>query len=124
MTILEASNHLVAFFSKNDIFELGRDFNKIVLISDDDGDKAVILSSLDDLEKRELVIKKHFNTLDYWCLRRPLEFENQALLVPLSVAIEVSSFLNNAAPKNDTRSNPLSLTAEDIVNLLVLAKSN
>jgi hypothetical protein len=122
MTVLEATNKLVEFFAKNDVFELATDFNQVILISDTEGDKATILAALDGLEQSGLIIKKHFNTRDYWVLLRPLVFETQNVTLPLNLALEVSRLLNSLDPKQDSRSNPLAINAQDILDLLVLAK--
>jgi hypothetical protein len=124
MTILEATGKLVEHFTKNDTFELGADFMKVVLISDNDGDKATILCALDALVNEGLVIKKDFNGKDYWSLVRPLAYQNQQITIPLTLAVDIANFLNNCEPKDDSRCNALHIEAQDLFNILLVAKKH
>jgi hypothetical protein len=124
MTVYHATNKLIEFFAQNDTFYLEDDFKKIVLISDNDGDKAALLAGLDELTKQNLVIKKNFNDKDYWVLLRPLAMQNQDVSVPLALGLEISKLLNETEPKDPSRSDPLNLNSQDILNLFILAKKS
>jgi hypothetical protein len=122
VTILEATTKLLEFFVKNDAFELGRDFKKIVLISDSDEYQASVLAALDELVKQGFIIKKDFNGTDWWILVSPLALNQQNITVPLSLSVEIGEFLNLVFP--ETPVNPLQLNSNDIFLILSIAKKS
>jgi hypothetical protein len=123
MTILEANNKLLEYFSSNEYFELSKDFSKVVLISDTDADKAAIIMALEELEKQKIVVKKVFENREYWILFKPLAFQMQSFDLSLMTAIRIANTINKFIDKEEDKVSPMRISEQDIFNLTLLASA-
>jgi len=121
MTVLEASNKLVNFFTKNDYFQPEEHFKSICLISDTDADKACIDAALGSLEKAEVVVKKVFDDKTYWILIKPISLHSQDVQISVLLGAEISETLSEKLGE-EANCNPLKITEMDILSLLLLVR--
>jgi hypothetical protein len=125
MNVLSATNLLFDWFSKNDCFELNTDFNKLILLSEDqDRDKATVLASLEDLENKELISKTKFEHSTYWILKQPFNTFPQNVEIQPQTALAIGELINNFCEviQDDTDTcDSSNITGKDINNLVLIA---
>ena len=125
MNVLSATNLLFDWFSKNDCFELNTDFNKLILLSENqDRDKATVLASLEDLENKELVSKTKFEHSTYWILKQPFNTFPQNVEIQPQTALAIGELINKFCEviQDDTDTcDSSNITGKDINNLVLIA---
>ena len=121
MTVLEATNKLIVYFSQKSYFELDSCFKKVILISDTDADKAAILIALDELASQKLIVKQEAEGKTWWVLMRPLSYQTYEVNLSLITGLEIANALNKFIDKDEDKVSPFRVTERDIVNLCALA---
>lgn len=132
MTVIEATNKIWDYFSKNDVIvqtSYGQDdISKALLIVSDDisKERAAALCALNDLEKAEVVSRFHIEEENktLWILKRPFASFNQTVEVEPNLAIAISQIINqfceSIEDKTDT-CDSTHLTGKDIKNLYLIS---
>src|SRR3990167_554456 len=127
MTILDATNKLFEWFSKNDVFRLTSmpdkkdDLNQVVLITENpESDRAVFLAALDEIEKADIIRKKAVDFNVYWILTKPLSHYEQTVAISPHTAFYIAEIINKFCDilKDDNdRCNIMKISEKDIRNL-------
>lgn len=120
MTVLEAAQKLLEFFSKNAHFEIKNDFKKIMLVSDTDAHQAAVLIALESMEKQGLVARKAVDDKEFWILTKPLLFQPQTLEISTLTAMAIANTINAVVP--NAQSNPFQISETDLLNLIEIIK--
>lgn len=124
MTVFDAINKLLEWFQKNDTFNFGRDFKKVILISDNkERDEQILQIALKKLEQNEII--SCGGTPDskevYYILNKKLAALEQTVVLDGNLALEVAKKINDFCEKEkieDCLADPLAIKAKDIMNLL------
>ena len=124
MTILEASNKLFEFFSKNHTYCTSKNFHDLVLISDEkELEIATVELALREMEKNELVSIAELDGEKYYILARPLESFEQSVQLSYPIAYMVASTLNEFCELINDYTDVAevgNITEKDIRNLVIL----
>lgn len=124
MTILDASMRLVGWFQTNESFELNRDFDKLILITETKKeDLAAFKCGLKNLLEANLIGKETVDNVDYYILNRPLESVEQNITVQYPVAIQIAKTLNAFCEKMKIKEDLCDfkdIKERDIKNMLYL----
>jgi len=128
MTILHVINKLYTYFLENDIFDLEKNFQDIFQNSDQlDIDKALILKSLEELQRLEIIEKiKYFKENEekddfFWVLKSPLNQKEQSLTIKPETAMLIAQCLNafsQTTGNKELECNVLNIKNEDIQNVI------
>lgn len=125
MTILDAYQNLNEFFNENQVFNLRRDFKKVVLVTDrENDDRASVLCALSEMEKAGLVKSTIIENENYWVLFKPLESFSQDIEINYLIAAGISSVINKVCETlgNDSdKCDPKNITEKDLKNLIFIA---
>ena len=124
MTKFESTNLLFRWFESNDSFCLSEDFNKVVLICENqDRDTAAVLLALDNLEKMEFISKQEVNEKVFWVLNKPFsQFPSTVEISPTlskAIAENINQFCEIINDDTDL-CDPTNITEKDIQNLVYM----
>ena len=123
MTILEAKGLLFAFFTKKHSFHLDIDYKDIVPVTlDENLDKLVLASALEDLIKNEIV--RHIG--DHYVLVQPLDHYPQTISLSkltTGALCEIMAYCSEQLKNDSLLVNPFSVSEQDIQNLIVLLQN-
>ena len=127
MTVLDISIKLLEWFQANDLFNVERDFKKIILISENESqDKALLKAGLIHLEKKEIITHVITNEEDLYFLNKNLDSLEQNIKVDQETAIKVSKVINRFCDDiNDHKdiSDPTSIRPKDILHLALILEA-
>ncbi len=122
MNILEASQELLNWFSKNDSFSIKTNFSAITKKSNlSPIEEAAINLALSELEKIEFVSKYHVGEECLWILKRPLNLLSQNVEISGMVALHVSNVINNffsLSEEKDNLCDSTNISEADIMKLV------
>lgn len=124
MTVLEAANLLIEHFVQNDHFTFSKHLKNIISVPDEDIDvsEAAILIALEELEKQNFISKKNINKKDIWILCKPIALQTQEIQISLLTAVQIAQTINKCISKEEEKVNPIKLSEQDIINLMIIAK--
>ncbi len=129
MTILDCSRNLFDFFKTSDIFDLDKDFKKVVLITlDDIVDRAIVRQALKSFEEQGLVVplvteNQAGNLASHWVLVKPLVEYSQNVELSYPTISAIASTINEICDELNVekdRVNPLQIVETDLQNLVLL----
>ena len=127
MTVLDMCVEVLKWFQNNDCFDLHKDFNKIILISENPkNEKALLLASLQRLEKQEMVTSVDFEGSTLYFLNKNLQAFDQEITVDQETATKVSSVINKFCDTIDDHkdvSDPASIKSKDILHLALILET-
>lgn len=127
MTILEAQNLILAFFAKNDVFEMSK-LKEVILVSENyEYDTAALIGALNNLENDKIIVKIELKKTFYFILRQPWSSFSQAVSISPNLSIMVADFINKYLFSIGDRSSFVSaaeLKEKDFLVLLALAQTN
>jgi hypothetical protein len=134
MTILESSNKLIEWFSKNDSFNIRDNFVSLFPEYDKDRseiDKTLLKASLScaliELEKRDLLRSIEIGRQRCYILVRPMESIEQNVSISYNTAIAISEIIKQASERYDNKSftpDSTNITEKDIrMALTILVES-
>ena len=90
MTVFEASGLLYQWFSEKDSFSLDKDYNKLILISEEpEADKAAINCSLEQLEEMGVIKSKEVGEEVYWVLVKKFSSMEQSVPISAPTALQL-----------------------------------
>jgi hypothetical protein len=125
MTINEIKQDLFTYFAQNDSFDLQKDFNKIVLVSEEpEVDKQIVLLGLKEFEEQKLVSRLPIEGRDFFVLQQPLQQYSQTIELHYPTLEALAKVINQYCDEADNqkdRVNPLNVTETDIQNTIILA---
>ena len=124
MTVLDASLKLYNWFADNDSVILDRDFQKIILISDNEKeDRACFAAALKDLEGQGMLAREEYDGVEYWILKQSFSsFEQNIKMgahICKAIAEEINLFCDQIGDDTD-RCDVTDLAEKDIINLLFM----
>ena len=126
MTVLDASNSLVEWFLKNDCFCIEEDFNKIVLISEnEERETAAVRAGLDKLIQLKLITRYEVHEKEYWVLSKPIEQYEQEVEINAALAKDIADVINEFCDEIEDqldRCDSTDLSPKDIKNILLLCR--
>lgn len=124
MNILEASNKLLNWFSKNNSFNVTGDFLKLVLISDTpETDKAALTCALKELERLDLLRSAEIAGELYYILIKPFSQFSQNVTISGKTAETISTIINTYCENvkdSENTCDKKSITERDIGNLITI----
>lgn len=125
MTVLDAANKLLDFYQKNDSFNIERNYQDLILISDSPEDAKIAINlALEDLEKNDIIKCFSAGKSKTYILKKPLNNYDQNVLVGGITANMVAKIINDFCDRiKDKRDycDARSITEKDIRNLIFLA---
>lgn len=125
MTVLDAANKLLDFYQKNDSFNIEKNYQDLILISDSPEDARIAINlALEDLEKNDIIKCFSAGKSKTYILKKPLNNYDQNVLVGGITANMVAKIINDFCDKiKDKRDycDARSITEKDIRNLIFLA---
>lgn len=128
MTIVEAANKLIDFFSKSDSFCIEDNYNDLINISNTpDEDKIAILLALEDLEKNDLIKGHLTGKKKVFILKKPFESFDQNITINGFTCGMIGKIINDFCDKiKDKRDycDVKNINEKDIRNLIFLASMN
>ena len=94
MTVLEASAQLYQWFSEKDAFSLNKDYNKLILISENpEADIAAIECSLESLEEMGVIKSKEIDEEKYWVLIKKFSSIEQSVNISAPTALHLHTIV-------------------------------
>lgn len=125
MTIVEAANKLLEYFSKNESFSLEENYKDIILISDNPEEtKIAFILALEDLEKSDLIKGHQIGKRKIYILKKPLNSYDQTVSLGgftcNMIAQVINDFCDQIKDKKDY-CDAKSISEKDIRNLIFLA---
>ena len=124
MTVTDCTNSLFLWFQDNDSFEMGEDFNKVILLSEDKGrDSAALEIALERLETAELIKSKSLNEKKYWILNKSFNNFESTVSIDATLSREIAEDINQFCQiiGDDTdQCDSSNITTKDIQNLLFM----
>ena len=124
MTVTDCTNSLFLWFQDNDSFEMGEDFNKVILLSEDKGrDSAALEIALERLETAELIKSKSLNEKKYWILNKSFNNFESTVSIDATLSREIAEYINQFCQiiGDDTdQCDSSNITTKDIQNLLFM----
>tara|TARA_Y100001973_G_scaffold52862_1_gene78297 strand:+ start:611 stop:1033 length:423 start_codon:yes stop_codon:yes gene_type:complete len=124
MTVTDCTNSLFLWFQENDSFEMGEDFNKVILLSEDkDRDSAALEIALERLETAELIKSKSLNEKKYWILNKSFNNFESTVSIDATLSREIAEDINQFCEiiGDDTdQCDSSNITTKDIQNLLFM----
>ena len=124
MTVTDCTNSLFLWFQENDSFEMGEDFNKVILLSEDkDRDSAALEIALERLETAELIKSKGLNEKKYWILNKSFNNFESTVSIDATLSREIAEDINQFCEiiGDDTdQCDSSNITTKDIQNLLFM----
>lgn len=125
MTVLDAANKLLDFYQKNDSFNIEKNYQDLILISDSPEDTKIAINlALEDLEKNDIIKCFSAGKSKTYILKKPLNNYDQNVLVGGITANMIAKIINDFCDKiKDKRDycDARSITEKDIRNLIFLA---
>jgi hypothetical protein len=130
MTIIEASNKIIAFFQTNEsLVQLKTgtdDLNKALLIISDnpEADRAAGICALMELERKGIIQSLHYPDKTFWILTKPFAAYEQTITIDFPLALAISELINACCESlNDKKDvcTSTSVTTHDIRNLYLIA---
>lgn len=126
MTVLEACNHLINWFSTNESFDLNKDFKSLLIVTDD---KEVVVASLKEALKElangDIVAKAEIKNREVWILKKDLGSYEQSVKIEGVASLEIAKIVNRACDMTDSAEeycNPISIVPRDINNLIFICQ--
>ena len=125
MNVVEATVALHVYFQDNDCFEMGEDYDKLLLVTDKgvEKEKAAILAGLERLKEVNVVYLLERRERQYWILIKNLATSDQTVSLPGELCFRISTVVNEFCDMigdNADKSCPYALTAQDVHNLTVI----
>jgi hypothetical protein len=126
VTVLEACNHLINWFSTNESFDLNKDFKSLLIVTDD---KEVVVASLKEALKElangDIVAKAEIKNREVWILKKDLGSYEQSVKIEGVASLEIAKIVNRACDMTDSAEeycNPISIVPRDINNLIFICQ--
>jgi len=125
MTIVEAANKLLEYFTTNISFSLEENYKDLVLISENPEEtKIAFILALEDLEKSDLIKSHQIGKRKIYILKKPLDSYDQNInlggFTCNMIAQVINDFCNQIKDKKDY-CDAKRITEKDIRNLIFLA---
>tara|TARA_Y100000593_G_scaffold14582_1_gene27876 strand:+ start:25553 stop:25993 length:441 start_codon:yes stop_codon:yes gene_type:complete len=124
MTILDANMKLYEWFTDHDSVVIDRDFQQIILISDNsEEDKACFIAALKDLESAGMIARQTISETEYWILKRPYTSYDQDIKVSAHIAKAIAEEINTFCDTIDDPTDKCdagNLGEKDVMNLLLM----
>lgn len=122
MTILEASQELLTWFSKNDSFSIIDD-SKTFLKKDNLtlNENAAVSLALNDLEKMGLINRFVLDSKEIWVMKKPLALLSQSVEISGQLSIHIANIINNFFSLTDDKENMCdssNISQDDIAKLV------
>lgn len=127
MTIAEGCSILFDWFSKNDTFELDRDYKNLVIVSDDEYvSKEILKQACDKIEKNNLIKKLSLKpSREVWVLEESLDSYEQKVELQGQLACRISNIINKTCDvigDYEDLCNPLAINEKDLNNLIFICE--
>lgn len=128
MTILEAANKLLEYFSTKDSFSMEENYKDIILISEDpDNDKITFALALEDLEKTEIIKGHTQGKKKVYILKKPLNSYTQGVNIDGFTCNMIAKIINDFCDKIKDKKDycdAKNINEKDIRNLIFLVSFN
>lgn len=126
-TVLEVENKLFEYFSKNNIFNLEKDWLEVFTVTENENRaKALLLLGLDEFVKMNLIKElKYKEKGGEWVLLKPLSQYAQNVEIKASTSLAIARLINEYCEiSKDTENICLStnIIERDIQNIIVLCE--
>lgn len=125
MTIVEASNKLLEYFSKNVSFSLEDDYQALFIISENpEATKIAFILALEDLEKNDLIKSHQVGKRKTYILKKPLNSYDQNIIISGFTSNIIAEVINNFCMQIKDKKDYCDarvITEKDIRNLVFLA---
>jgi len=125
MNVVEATITLHIYFQNNDCFEIGEDYDRLLIISDKgvEKEKAAILAGLERLKEANVLYLLERRERQYWILVKNLATSDQTVSLPGELCFRIATVVNEFCDligDNADKSCPYALTGQDVHNLTVI----
>jgi len=125
MNVVEATIALHIYFQDNDCFEIGEDYDRLLVISDKgvEKEKAAILAGLERLKEVNVLYLLERRERQYWILVKNLATSDQTVSLPGELCFRIATVVNEFCDligDNADKSCPYALTGQDVHNLTVI----
>ena len=125
MNVVEATITLHIYFQNNDCFEIGEDYDRLLIISDKgvEKEKAAILAGLERLKEANVLYLLERRERQYWILVKNLATSDQTVSLPGELCFRIATIVNEFCDiigDNADKSCPYALTGQDVHNLTVI----
>ena len=125
MNVVEATIALHIYFQDNDCFEIGEDYDRLLIISDKgvEKEKAAILAGLERLKEVNVLYLLERRERQYWILVKNLATSDQTVSLPGELCFRIATIVNEFCDiigDNADKSCPYALTGQDVHNLTVI----
>jgi len=125
MNVVEATIALHIYFQDNDCFEIGEDYDRLLIISDKgvEKEKAAILAGLERLKEANVLYLLERRERQYWILVKNLATSDQTVSLPGELCFRIATVVNEFCDligDNADKSCPYALTGQDVHNLTVI----
>jgi len=125
MNVVEATIALHIYFQDNDCFEIGEDYDRLLIISDKgvEKEKAAILAGLERLKEANVLYLLERRERQYWILVKNLATSDQTVSLPGELCFRIATIVNEFCDiigDNADKSCPYALTGQDVHNLTVI----
>lgn len=125
MNVVEATIALHIYFQDNDCFEIGEDYDRLLIISDKgvEKEKAAILAGLERLKEVNVLYLLERRERQYWILVKNLATSDQTVSLPGELCFRIATVVNEFCDligDNADKSCPYALTGQDVHNLTVI----
>ena len=122
MNVIEATVALHIYFQDNDCFEMGEDYEKLLVVTDKgvEKEKAAVLAGLERLKEVNVVYLLERRERQYWILVKNLATSDQTVSIPGELCFRIATVVNqfcDVIGDNADKSCPYAITAQDIHNL-------
>jgi len=125
MTVCEATEELLKYYKDNDVFVLGRDVSKILLISEDENaELAALRAALSQMEEHKVISREEVSGNEYFILNKSIQSMSQDMEIDLDTANLIASSINQFCAKTETFDNDvnaLDLRVKDLRTLALMA---
>jgi hypothetical protein len=123
MTVLDASNRLWLWFSKNTSFCIDNLKDVVLIIESYDADLAAIYAALSEFEKANLVARSSVEKKEFWTLKRSFSTFEQNVAVSATTAQSIADLINlfgQTFHDDDWQADPLNIKEIDLLRITEL----
>jgi hypothetical protein len=125
VTVFDAEIELYKWFNENHAFEIGRDFHKLVMITDDlEDDKAAVLAALKEFQENGLISCQAWEDRDYWVLKKIFDALPQTVTINSYTSASIANVVNGFCGilgDDVEKCDPKSITEKDLLNLVTVS---
>jgi hypothetical protein len=125
VTITEASNKLLEYFSKNTFFSFEENYQDLIILSENpESTKIAFILALDDLEKSELLKSHQIGKRKVYILKKPLNSYDQNVTISGFTSSLIAKVINDFCDQIKDQKDYCDakfISEKDIRNLVFLA---